>query len=59
MFFLVKQVSKSNATLEQTQEPGPKPSLSQLSQQGTAENGLVTHTHLGPNALLRKSENVD
>lgn len=60
MFFLVKQVSKSSATLEQTQEPGPKSSLCQLSQQETAENDLVTHTHLNPiNLLMRKSEKVD
>lgn len=57
MFLLVKQVSKSSATLEQTQEPGPRRSLCQLPQQGTAENELATHTCLGPITLLmRKSE---
>lgn len=37
-----------------------KPSLCQLPQQGTAENDLATHTHLGPITLLmRKSEKAD
>lgn len=46
MFLLDKQVSKPNATLEQTQEPSPKPSLRELPLQGTTGNGLVTHTQL-------------
>lgn len=55
IFLLVKQVSKSSATLEWTQEPGSKCSL--FMSIATAENDLATHTHLGPITLLmRKSE---
>lgn len=58
MFLLVKQVSKSSATLEQTQEPAPKPCRYVNCHGQTAENELATHTHLSPIILLlmRKSE---
>lgn len=57
MFLLVKQVSKSSATLEQTQEPAPKPCRYVNCHLQTAENELATHTHLSPIILLmRKSE---
>lgn len=55
MFLLVKQVSKPNATLEQTQEPSPKPSLCELPLQGTTGNGLAIHTQL---CLISANEEV-
>lgn len=60
MFLLVKQVSKPSATLEQTQEPSPKPSLCELPLQGTTGNGLAIHTQLCLISLLmRKSKQAD
>lgn len=53
MFLLVKQVSKSSATLEWTQEPGPNALFMSIAR---AENDLATPTHLGPTPLMRKSE---
>lgn len=46
MFLLVKQVSKSSATLEWTQNQAQNILFMSTA---IAENDLATHTHLGPN----------
>lgn len=58
MSFLVKQVSKSSATLEQTQKPGPKLYVKCLSQGQQRMTWPPTPTNHSTNEEVRKKADL-